>query len=199
MLLKPIKCPKCGSAITGKQRDLMLQCPACDTIYMFDRELCNVTDVPYMIAAPAKEGNGTETKVYVPFWVIHADLNVMHEDISGGAIRRSIGDQKQLRGERDFYVCAADSVPEKISRIWNMDLTLGQPALTEQSGFRGALREVMTMDEASARSAAEFLFLRHETEIPGTLQRLEYNFTVRDTKVVYLPAFKSGNNFTPAV
>ena len=199
MLLKPVKCPKCGSPITGKQRDLMLQCPACDTIYLFDRELCEVRPVSYTIAAPVKEGNGTETKVYIPFWVIHADLNVMTEDISGGAIRRAVKDERQMRGERDFYVCAADSVPEEVSRIWNMELTLNQPVITEQSGFKGAHREVMSMDEESARSAAEFLFLRHETEIPGTLQKLEYDFVIRDSRVVYLPAFKSGETYTPAL
>ena len=199
MLLKPIKCPKCGSPITGKQRDLMLQCPACDTIYLFDRELCGVRQVPYTIASPVKEGDGTATKVYIPFWVIHANLNVMYEDISGGAIRRAVKDERQMRGERDFYVCAADSVPEEVSRIWNMELTLNQPVITEQSGFKGAHREVMSMDEESARSAAEFLFLRHETEIPGTLQKLEYDFVIRDSRVVYLPAFKSGETYTPAL
>lgn len=198
MLLKPIKCEKCGAPITGKERDLMLQCPACGTIYLFDQEKCGICNVAYSIISPAKEGK-PEDLIYLPFWVVHAQLDVYNEDISGGGIRRAIKDQRQMRGERDFYVCAAETIPEETTRIWNMDLTISQPALTPKSGFNGVSRIVMSMEKEAALSAAEFLFLRYETEIPGTLQKLEYDFKVREVKVVYLPAFKTGNGFTLAV
>lgn len=198
MLLKPIKCEKCGAPITGKERDLMLQCPACGTIYLFDKEKCGISNVAYSIISPAKEGK-PEDLVYIPFWVVHAQLDVFDEKISGGGIRRVIKDQRQMRGERDFYVCAVETIPEDVTRIWNMDLTISQPALTPKSGFNGVSRIVMSMEKEAALSAAEFLFLRYETEIPGTLQKLKYDFKVREVKVVYLPAFKTGSGFTLAV
>jgi len=198
MLLKPIKCEKCGSPITGKERDLMLQCPSCGTIYYFDREKCSVCNVTYSIISPTKEGN-LENLVYIPFWSIHAELDVHREEICGGAMRRALKEQREMRGERNFYVCAADAIPEGVTREWNMDLTLGQPKLQEKSGFNKTARIVMSMEKEAALSAAEFLFLRYETEIPGTLQELVYDFNVRDTKVVYLPAFRTKDSFTLAV
>lgn len=176
----------------------MLQCPACGTIYHFDREKCGICSVAYSIISPAKEGK-TEDLIYIPFWSVRAQLDVYNEEISGGAFRRAVKDQRQMRGERDFYVCAAETIPEETTRIWNMDLTISQPNLAQRADFSGVPRIVMSMEKEAALSAAEFLFLRYETEIPGTLQELEYDFKVRDVKVVYLPAFRTGETFTLAV
>ena len=197
MLLKPLKCPKCGSPIKGKELDLMLQCPACGSIQFFNRKTKNIEPVTYTIIAPTTEGKGT--LIYIPFWTVHAVLNVANEDISGGGIRRVVSGKHQLRGERSFYVCATEAIPEEVSRMWNMDLSISQPQLKEQSDFRNATRITMTMDEPVARSAAEFLFLRYETELPGTLQELDYEFVIKDTAIVYLPAWKEGTAYTLAL
>jgi len=197
MLLKPLKCPKCGSPIKGKGYDLMLQCPACGSIQFFNRKSKNTEQVSYTIIAPTNEGKGTLT--YIPFWTVHAVLNVGKEEMTGGGIRRAIFGQHKMRGERDFYVCASEYIPEAVSRIWNMDLTIAQPQLSPHDDFRQASRIVMTMEESDAESAAEFLFLRYETELPGTLQKLDYTFTVKKTAIVYLPAWKTESTYTLAI
>lgn len=175
----------------------MLQCPACGSIQFFNRKTKNAETVSYTIIAPAREGKGTLT--YIPFWTVHAVLTVENEEMAGGGIRRVITGKQKMRGERDFYVCASEYIPEEVSRIWNMDLTLSQPNLVSQADFRQAARIVMTMEESVAESAAEFLFLRYETELPGTLQELDYTFDVRNTAIVYLPAWKNESTYTLAI
>jgi len=197
MLLKPLKCPKCGSPIKGKERDLMLQCPACGNIQFFNRKTKDTEQISYSIIAPAIEGKGTLT--YIPFWTVHATLNVEKEEMVGGGIRRAISGQHKMRGERDFYVCASEYIPEEISRIWNMDLTIAQPQLHSQSDFQQVARIVMTMEESDAESAAEFLFLRYETELPGTLQELDYSFDVKSTSIIYIPAWKYESTYKLAI
>ena len=197
MLLRELKCPGCGAPIKAKARDMMLKCNHCDKVSLYSREKSSLVDVSYIIAGATKE-SGSEL-VYVPFWVVNADLDVKRERISGGGIMRSIKGQKQMRGTRDFYGCAADEIPEKYSREWNMNLTLDQPELNPVADFKGANRLRMTMDKDVAGENAEFLFLRYETEIPGTLQDLDYNFNINSTKVVFLPVWKTNSSYTIGV
>jgi len=190
MLLKELKCPGCGAPLKSKERDMMLACSHCGRISLYADG--KVGDVAYSIAAPAYDYSGE--LIYVPFWIVNADLNVRKESISGGKISRFISDKRQMRGTRDFYVCAA-SIPEEFCREWNMELTLDQPVLNLISSFKGGKRAVMTMEKGIAGENAEFLFLRYETEIPGTLQKLEYDFKINSTKVLYLPAYKSNDKY----
>ncbi len=194
MLLKELKCPGCGAPLKSKERDMMLTCSHCGRISLYADG--KVGDVSYSIATPTKEYPGE--LIYVPFWIVNADLNIKKETISGGKISRFITDKKQMRGSRDFYVCAA-AIPEEFSRKWNMDLTLDQPGLNLISGFKGGNRAVMKMEKGIAGENAEFLFLRYETEIPGTLQKLEYNFKINSTKVLYLPAYKTNDKYVLGV
>lgn len=201
MLLKELKCSGCGAPLKSKERDMMLKCTYCGKISMFAEG--DTHDVDINIVKPVTESDGE--LIYVPFWVVNADLNVKHEEITGGKISRLLKDKKQMRGTRDFYVCASTKIPESYSRIWNMDLTLDQPEIELIKDFKGGRREVMTMEKEIAGENAEFLFLRYETEIPGTLQRLDYDFKVNSTKVLYLPVYKikdsakdEGYSYTPA-
>lgn len=196
MILKELKCPGCGAPLKAKVRDLLLDCSHCGKVLQFmDGEIQNVE---YMIAAPAQQLQNAEL-LYVPFWVIRAELEVSHEDISGGGIRRFISGQKQMRGVRDFYVCAAD-MPEKDSRVWNMDLTLTQPEFSDcRDMFRDGKKIVTVMDRGTAAENAEFLFIRYETEIPGTLQELEYTFHVHGSRILFIPVWKTSTAYTLGV
>ena len=194
MLLKELKCPGCGAPLKSKERDIMLKCNHCGRISLFADG--KVSDVTYSIASSAKEHPGE--LIYVPFWIVNADLNVHKENIAGGKISRFIKDQKQMRGTRDFYVCAS-TIPEEFARKWNMDLTLDQPILNLISDFKGGNRAVMKMEKGIAGENAEFLFLRYEAEIPGTLQKLDYDFRINSTKVLYLPAYKTSDKYVLGV
>ncbi len=191
ILLQPLKCAGCGAPLKSKERDHMLLCDHCGRLSLFaGGKMC---PVDFSIIKPARES--TSPLVYVPFWVVNADVQVRRECISGGGIRRMIKGEEKMRGVRDFYICAADSIPESSSRVWNMDLTITQPELIPQPEFKNGGRIVMTMDEETAGNNAEFIFLRYETELSGTLQELAYSFVVNHTKVLYLPAYKEGNNY----
>ncbi|HJJ28697.1 MAG TPA: hypothetical protein O0X70_04830 [Methanocorpusculum sp.] len=196
MLLKALKCPYCGAPLKSKVKDHMLLCPSCGKISLFSNG--NIGPVDFSIIKP-REKKPEETLVYVPFWIVNGTLNVAREKISGGKIRRAIKDERQMRGTRDFYVCAADEIPESESRIWNMDLTLDQPAFETIDAFKDGKRLPMSVEKEVAGDNAEFLFIRYETEIPGTLQELDYTFKVNSTKVLYIPAVKKDTKYTLGV
>lgn len=195
MLLKALKCPYCGAPLKSKVKDHMLLCTHCGKISLFTDS--KIEEVDFRIVKPVKEQK--DALVYIPFWIVNATLDVSREKISGGGIRRAVQDKRQMRGTRDFYVCAADAVPEQYSRVWNMDMTLDQPEFELIQEFKNGKREVMTMEKEVAGNNAEFLFIRYETEIPGTLQELEYDFKVNSTKVLYLPAYKNANTYVLGV
>jgi len=170
---------------------MMLICSHCGKTSLFaDGTTC---PVDFAIAEATVEDS--HPLLYIPFWVVNADVNVHYEKISGGGISRTISGKKQMRGRYDFYICAADTIPEECSRIWNMELTVNQPEFATIPEFRNGSRIVMTMEKETAENNAEFIFLRYETEIPGTLQELDYDFAVNATKVLYLPAYKKANNY----
>lgn len=195
LILQPLKCCACGAPIKAKERDRMLECSHCGTLSLFAGG--TTCPVSFSIASPTVDCS--EPLIYVPFWVVDADVQVFHEKISGGGLTRRIKGQKEMRGPHLFYICAADAIPEEYSRVWNMELTLKQPELTFVSAFKNGERVVMNMDKETAGENAEFIFLRYEAEIPGTLQELEYNFIVNSTKVLYLPAYKKSNTYTLGV
>lgn len=191
IILQPLTCSSCGAPLKSRERDRMLICEHCGSLSLFSG---GKTDkVSFAIAKPTVDSESP--LFYVPFWVVNADIGVSHEKISGGGISRAICGQKQMRGNRDFYICAADAIPEEFSRVWNMDLTVNQPQFTLIPEFKDGSRIVLTMDSETAKNNAEFIFLRYETEIPGTLQELEYDFSVNSTKVLYLPAYKKPTSY----
>ncbi len=195
MILHELKCASCGAPLKSRERDRMLMCEHCGSMSLYAEG--KVGPVAYTIVRPTVEL--TDPLVYVPFWIVNAALDVHSEKISGGKISRMISDTKQMRGTRDFYVCAAGAVPEEYARVWNMNLTLNQPEFETIQAFKGGKREVTTMEKETAGHNAEFLFLRYEAEIPGTLQELDYTFTVNSTKVLYLPAYKTATTYTLGV
>ena len=191
ILLQPLKCSACGAPLKAKERDRMLLCSHCGTLSLVTAG--KTSPVDFAIAAPAVESR--DPLVYIPFWIVNAEVSISHEKISGGGISRMVSGQKQMRGVRDFYICAADAVPEEYARIWNMELTLKQPEIKTVPDFAGSVRVVMTMEQETAGENAEFIFLRYEAEIPGTLQELDYEFRVNSTKVLYLPAYKKSTSY----
>ena len=191
LILQQLKCSACGAPLKSKERDRMLVCGHCGTLSLFAEGKMNA--VGFSIAKPNTEGK--DPVVYIPFWLVEAEVKVLHEKISGGGISRMVTGKKQMRGKQTFYICAADSIPEEFARVWNMELTLNPPEFSTIPEFKNGEKIVMTMEKETAESNAEFIFLRYETEIPGTLQELDYDFDVSATKVLYLPAFKKSSGY----
>lgn len=192
LLLQTLKCSNCGAPLKAKEKDRILYCEHCGSMSLVTKR--EVKGVRFNIVAP--RGTRTDPVFFIPFWVVNADVNVKKETITGGAIRRSVTNQKKISGNTTFYICASAAMDEADSRGWNMNLTLEPPNTDQtQPDFRNGTRVAMTMDESTAKKNAEFIFLRHETEIPGILQSLDYDFVVRSTEVLYLPVYKSKGEY----
>ncbi|WP_343089312.1 hypothetical protein [Methanocalculus natronophilus] len=188
--LKSLACTSCGASLSAKKRDLALACPKCEKIMEFDTG--NLNDLVTRVAGFGTEKGGE--KIYIPFWVVDADLNVTDKKVIGGRIGRFFKGQKQLSGQMKFWICAAD-IENDQRKEWNMEYTLKQPSFTEQNGFQRVDRLPVVMNREDAAQAAEFLFLRHEVEISGTLQSLTYDFTVHGKELIYLPFYKSNAKY----
>jgi len=191
LVLKPLKCSKCGAPLKAKEKDRVLYCEHCGTMSLYASH--TVSGVNFRIAAPG--GTRSDPIIYVPFWVVNADVIVEKEKISGGGIRRIISKEEKMSGNIDFYVCASSLIEEADARGWNMNLTMNPPVVTPLPDFKGGKRAPLTMDKEIAKDNAEFLYLRHETELPGTFQGAEYTFTVRTTEVLYLPVYKTDTEY----
>ena len=107
LILQQLKCSACGAPLKSKERDRMLVCGHCGTLSLFAEGKMNA--VEFSIAKPNTEGK--DPVVYIPFWLVEAEVKVLHEKISGGGISRMVTGKKQMRGKQTFYICAVDSMP----------------------------------------------------------------------------------------
>ena len=55
------------------------------------------------------------------------------------------------------------------------------------------------MSSTNAEKEAEFLFLKREIDLAGTLQELEYPFSGVGHELYYIPFLRRGDDLTPAV
>lgn len=190
MMVKNLKCTACGSPLKAKEADLVLICPSCGKPMEFIER--DVDEVSLHILAPS---SADKDLVYLPFWEIDADVVVSHRDSSGFGLPFG---KKPMRDACRFYVCAADLTPKKTAG-WNMEFTRAFPSASEVSNFRTVSHMPAVKSSKTAEKDAEFLFLKHEISLSGTLQELEYTFLVTGHALSYLPFIHHGDVFTPAV
>jgi len=191
LLLKSLKCSQCGAPLKAKDKDRIIYCEHCGTMNLYASH--TISGVNFKIAAPG--GTRTDPIIFVPFWVVNADVIVRKEKISGGGLQRKIHGQKELSGNVNFFVCASSIIEEADSRGWNMNLTMDPPTINPLPDFRTGERAPLTLDVDIAIDNAEFLFLRHETELPGIFQGVDYSFKVNSTEVLYLPVYKTDKEY----
>lgn len=192
--LKTLKCTNCGTPLTSKERDNIFVCSKCENIMEFLNG--DVQKVDSTIAAYKKEG-GSE-KVYMPFWVINVDIKVNKEKIVGGRIMRFIKSEKKMAGNQNLFVCASDIAPD-IVKEWNVDFTLEPPVIEENQSFNGISRVPAVIDNEGAKQHSEFMFLRHEADISGTLQEIDYDFDINSYRIIYMPFYRNKNKYTPGI
>ncbi|MDV0441198.1 hypothetical protein [Methanorbis furvi] len=190
LLVKNLYCRACGSPLKAKEADLILFCPACrKTMEFLDSDVGEV--VPHILA-PKSENKDL---VYLPFWRIDTDITVTRCDTVGGFLRIT---KKPMRGLCSFYVCAADLMPRRTAG-WNLEFSRSMPKAEEIQDFRRVPHLPAVKNSKIAEKDAEFLFLKHEVDLSGTLQDIEYNFAVRGHELYYVPFIRRGDNLSPAV
>lgn len=190
MMVKNLKCSSCGAPLKAKETDLVLFCTACGkTMEFLDSDVGEV--LPHILA-PVRDDTDL---VYLPFWGIDAAVDVTHEDTVGGFLRIT---KKPMRGACRFYVCAADLLPRKTAG-WNLEFTRDFPQASEISDFRRIPHLPALKSSKTAEKDAEFLFLKHEIDLSGTLQELEYTFSILGHELYYIPFVRRGEDLSPAV
>lgn len=103
-----------------------------------------------------------------------------------------------IAGKRSYYICAAD-IPRYLAEPWEIDLTIRNPEIVEVMGGRDGTYMPILINQSTARELTEFLYLRYETEKPGILQVLRYDFTVENSRIVYIPYYKEQASYIPGI
>lgn len=182
--LAPLHCSKCGAPIFSKKEDIVFICENCGNEMIFDNGKLN--DTEFKIAKFQKEYQGD--KVYLPFWVIDSNINILSETNLGGGIMKIFKGDDYMTGRWKIFVCAADFPPAEAKR-WNQTFTMHPPEFNEERGFGGINRFPVSIGAEDADKNAEFLFLAHELEKAGTLQDIQYDFKILGREIVYIPYF----------
>ncbi|MCQ2502117.1 MAG: hypothetical protein MJ117_12320, partial [Lachnospiraceae bacterium] len=103
-----------------------------------------------------------------------------------------------IQGKRDYYICAAD-IPRFVAEPWEIDLTIRNPKYQTLDKNSNVNMRGIFMNQKTAKELTEFLYLRYETEKPGVLQVLRYDFTVSSAQIVYLPYYKENGTYLPGI
>ncbi len=78
-------------------------------------------------------------------------------------------------------------------------MTIRNPEIFEAvAGYEGNYLPIL-INKKTARELTEFLYLRYETEKPGVLQVLRYNFTVENSRIVYIPYYEEQSSYIPGI
>ena len=196
MKVTQVKCPKCGTAITMKERDKLFLCSQCNTMHIRD---VAVETVAFDIAefGPAHRGEG----IYVPFWKFTCSMVIRSMRSEGGTFSKLAawvkgGDSKG--GNLFVYVPAAEFDPGTFKRLAMM-LTEMPPNYSTRFNFGGVKNMPAVISKAEATELADFVVVTMEAEQPGILQQLDYTLTISEAKVVYLPFANATTGLMPAL
>ncbi len=190
-----LQCPLCGEEMEQPWGEVITPCKKCS--HLLDITADTVKIVPYDVAKPdllakvAMEGVKAD---FIPFWRFDVNFEVT-DKLAGGDTKTGLPD---IDGKRSYYICAAD-IPRYLAEPWEIDMTIRNPEIVEAvAGYEGNYLPIL-INKNTARELTEFLYLRYETEKPGVLQVLRYNFTVENSRIVYIPYYKEETSYIPGI
>jgi hypothetical protein len=190
-----VKCPQCNSPIQMKQKDKVFYCTQCSTMHIRDG---GIEKLDYEVAefSPTAQGE----RVYMPFWRIYATFVVRSKSVEGGTLFRL---STMLKGGSDsgsmfIYVPAAELDTANFRRI-AVQFTSNSPRYPTRLNFGNVARLPAAISKQEAGELADFVVVTMEAEQPGVLQKLDYDLTVNDTKLVYLPFVRTAQGLMPAL
>jgi hypothetical protein len=190
-----VKCPQCNSPIQMKQKDKVFYCTQCNTMHIRDG---GIEKLDYEVAefSPTAQGE----RVYMPFWRIYATFVVRSKSVEGGTLFRL---STMLKGGSDsgsmfIYVPAAELDTANFRRI-AVQFTSNSPRYPTRLNFGNVARLPAAISKQEAGELADFVVVTMEAEQPGVLQKLDYDLTVNDTKLVYLPFVRTAQGLMPAL
>lgn len=190
-----LTCPYCGEVVEQPWGEVVTPCTECGKLLEITSD--EVKPVPYdvaksdLLASIAMKGEKPE---YIPFWRFDCDVEIT-DFLSGGDSATGLPD---ITGKRTYYICCGD-VPRYIAEPWEIDLTIRNPEIVEDfNKFNSGFNKIL-INKKTAQELTEFLYLRYQTEKPGILQVLRYNFTAENARIVYIPYYKEEGKYIPGV
>lgn len=180
MKIVQVKCPACGQPIYQKNTDEMLLCQNCGAIHRRNAEGPYL--VPYEIASPAPGPPGQ--RYYLPFWRLVCQVTIRSRDVEGDWMHK-LTSRGNGGGMLTVFVPASDVDTATFRRL-AVTLTTSPPRYMPRKDF-DLPRMPTTMGQREAAEMAEFVVVTLEAEKPGTLQYLDYDLKVTESKLIYLP------------
>jgi hypothetical protein len=195
MQVAQVKCPNCRDPIYSKQKDSVFYCEKCNTLHERNGA-AKVID--YEIADFNKQT--AEQKVYMPFWRIYATLKINHEAVAGGSLRKL---RNWIKGDDSggtiFVYIPATPMDKESFRRMAVDMTTQPPQYRTRLDFAKIERMPTSITKEEATRMADFVVVTIEAEKSGVLQELDFNLTVHDARMVYIPFTKQANGMTIAL
>jgi len=196
MKVVQVKCPHCSNPLMMKQKDQLLFCETCKTMHIRDG---GVHLIDYEIA---DFGRGAALdRVYVPFWRMYSSFIIKHIESEGGSYSKLAGwvtgkQDGSASGDIFVFVPAAEFDPATFKRLAVM-FTVQTPRYNSRLDFGGVPRLPAGVKKEEAMELADFVVVTMEAEKPGVLQHLDYELTVHDARVIYLPFVTTVNGLMP--
>ncbi|HJJ48113.1 MAG TPA: hypothetical protein O0X39_03855 [Methanocorpusculum sp.] len=188
-----LTCPQCGAKIEQPWGEVVSACKNCRTL--LDITSDKVTPVDFAVAKPdmlSKAALPSIEPEYIPFWCFESEIEIT-DSLFSGKMETGLPD---ISGKRSYYICCG-TTPRYIAEPWEIDLTLRNPEFIADD-VNIELPPIV-INRSTARELTEFLYLRYETEKPGILQVLRYNFTIGTEKIVYIPYYKVDGKYLPGI
>ena len=190
-----LQCPSCKSQIERPWGEVVARCDSCGSLLDITADDASV--VPYEVVKPnffSETAMSNAVQEYIPFWKFACEINV-NDYLAAGKTETGLPD---IQGKRDYYICAAD-IPRFVAEPWEIDLTIRNPKYQTLDKNSNVNMRSIFMNQKTAKELTEFLYLRYETEKPGVLQVLRYDFTVSSAQIVYLPYYKENGTYLPGI
>lgn len=190
-----LQCPFCGEKVERPWGEVISACVKCG--HLLDITADEVKLVPYDVAAPnllSTAAMGDKKPEFIPFWQFESEITIT-DYLASGNTTTGLPD---IAGRRNYYICAAD-IPRYLAEPWEVDLTIRNPQFDDIVAGRPGKYLPIYINQNTAKELTEFLYLRYETEKPGVLQVLRYDFQVYSARIVYLPYYKEECSYIPGV
>jgi hypothetical protein len=136
-------------------------------------------------------------QVYLPFWVLTADITIRSIKIEGGKIRRFLKGEHSFEGIHRIWIFAGGKSDEKSEEL-GYRYSKTQPSYQAVQTPQFPITPV-SVEHGEAMQIAEYLFLKNEVKKSGTLQSIDYILNFSDYELVYLPFEKNGGKIKPLI
>lgn len=186
-----LRCASCNGILSAKERNRILICNHCNSPNEFRKGDVHKVNVTYA----SSPGRSPQEQVYVPFWVLDADISISSMKIIGGTIRRFVKGEHSFDGNHRIWITAG-TIPESQAEELGFRYSQNQPVYS--IGKTPHIPEIpVSCDHGEAMQTAEYFFLKNEVKRSGTLQSIDYSIDFSGYELVYLPFEKKEDMLRP--